>query len=101
MSYRLDDIALLVRDLDKSATFLTEVLGLAEMPNPMGGTHIRWIEIGDGRRFHVQAADIGRVHVEKPTHVALAASDFGAVLARFNRKVLRKALCARREAPPR
>ena len=83
MSYRLDHIALLVRDLDESVAFLTGVLGLSEMANPMGGTAIRWIEIGDGRRFHVQAGDISRVHVEKQTHLALSATDFDAVLARF------------------
>lgn len=85
MSYRLDHIALLVRDLDESVAFLTGVLGLTEIANPMGGTHIRWIEIGDGRRFHVQAGDISRVHVEKQTHFALSATDFDAVLARFRR----------------
>jgi lactoylglutathione lyase len=84
MSYRLDHIALLVRDLDESVAFLTGVLGLTEMPNPMGGRTIRWIEIGDGRRFHVQAGDISNVHVEKQTHFAVSASDFDAVVARFN-----------------
>jgi catechol 2,3-dioxygenase-like lactoylglutathione lyase family enzyme len=83
MTYRLDHIALLVRDLDESVAFLTDVLGLTEGVNPMGGTHIRWIEIGDGRRFHVQAGDISKVHVEKQTHFALSATDFDAVLARF------------------
>ena len=83
MTFRLDHIALLVRDLDESVAFLTQVLGLTEGVNPMGGTHIRWIEIGDGRRFHVQAGDISKVHVEKQTHFALSASDFDAVLARF------------------
>jgi catechol 2,3-dioxygenase-like lactoylglutathione lyase family enzyme len=83
MSYRLDHIALLVRDLDESIAFLTGVLGLSEGVNPMGGTTIRWIEIGDGRRFHVQAGDISKVHVEKQTHFALSASDFDAVLTRF------------------
>ena len=83
MTYRLDHIALLVRDLDESVAFLTQVLGLTEGVNPMGGTHIRWIEIGDGRRFHVQAGDISKVHVEKQTHFALSATDFDAVLARF------------------
>ena len=83
MTYRLDHIALLVRDLDESVEFLTGVLGLTEGVNPMGGTHIRWIEIGDGRRFHVQAGDISKVHVEKQTHFALSATDFDAVLARF------------------
>jgi len=83
MTYRMDHIALLVGDLDASVAFLTGVLGLVEIPNPMGGTTIRWIEIGDGRRFHVQAGDISRVHVEKQTHFALSAPDFDAVLARF------------------
>ena len=83
VTYRLDHIALLVRDLEESVAFLTGVLGLAEVPNPMGGTFIRWIDVGDGRRFHVQAGDISRVHVEKQTHFALSASDFDAVLARF------------------
>ncbi len=85
MSYRLDHIALLVRDLDESIRFLTETIGLSEIANPMGGREIRWIEIGDGRRFHVQAGDISRVHVEKQTHFALSATDFDATLARFRR----------------
>lgn len=83
MPYRLDHIALLARDLAETVAFLTEVLGLLEIPNPMGGTHIRWIDIGDGRRFHVQAGDISRMHVEKQTHFALATADFDATLARF------------------
>ena len=57
--------------------------GLTEGVNPMGGTHIRWIEIGDGRRFHVQAGDISKLHVERQTHFALSATDFDAVLVRF------------------
>ncbi|MGN6158995.1 MAG: VOC family protein [Devosia sp.] len=85
MSYRLDHIALLVRDLEESIAFLTGVIGLEEVANPMGGVHIRWVEIGDGRRFHVQAGDISRVHLEKQTHFALAAADLDAVIERFGR----------------
>ena len=85
MTYRLDHIALLVRDLEESLAFLTGVIGLTRMPNPMGGTEIAWVEIGDGRRFHVQAGDISKVHVEKRTHFALTATDFDAVLARLRR----------------
>lgn len=83
MAYRLDHIALLVRDLDEEVAFLTGVLGLTEMANPMGGTAIRWIEIGDGRRFHVQQGDVSVVHVEKQTHFALRANDLDAIIARF------------------
>lgn len=85
MSYRLDHIALLVRDLDESIAFLTGVLGLTETANPMGGTAIRWIDIGDGRRFHLQAGDVSQVHVEKQTHFALSTTDFDATLDRLRR----------------
>lgn len=85
MGYRLDHIALLVHDLDESIDFLTNVLGLTEAANPMGGTTIRWIDIGDGRRFHVQAGDVSRMHIEKQTHFALSTTDFDATLARLRR----------------
>ncbi|MEO6013070.1 MAG: VOC family protein [Devosia sp.] len=85
MPYRLDHIALLVRDLDEEIAFLTNVLGLTEIANPMGGTTIRWVEIGDGRRFHVQAGDVSATHVEKQTHVALSTTDFDAVIARLRK----------------
>lgn len=83
MAYSLDHIALLVRDLEEEVSFLTRTLGLREGVNPMGGKHIRWIEIGDGRRFHVQAGDVSHVHVEKQTHFALTADDFDAELQRL------------------
>ena len=83
IEYRLDHIALLVRDLDETAKFLTEVLQIREVPDPMGGGHIRWFEFGNGQRFHIQAGDISRTHVEKRTHFALSAPDFDAALQHF------------------
>ena len=82
MKFRLDHIALLVRDLDESATFYTSIPGIKEVPNPMGGTNFRWFEFGNNQRFHMQAGDISRTHVEKNTHFAFSAEDdFDAVLA--------------------
>lgn len=83
MDYRLDHIALLVRDLDETRDFLTRVLGIRQIANPMGGTEILWFEIGSGQRFHVQAGDVSRTHVEKRTHFALSAPDLDAALAHF------------------
>ena len=79
-AHRLDHIALLVRDLDETARFFTEVLRLREVPNPKGGTEIRWFEFGDGQRFHIQAGDLSTTHVEKRTHFALSAADFDGLL---------------------
>jgi catechol 2,3-dioxygenase-like lactoylglutathione lyase family enzyme len=81
--YRIDHIALLVRDLEESARFYTEVIGINEIPNPMGGTLIRWFEIGHHQRIHMQAGDVSRTFVEKQTHIALAARDFDSVLQRL------------------
>lgn len=86
IDYRLDHIALLVRDLDESTRFLTDVLQVRQIENPMGGTEIRWFEIGSGHRFHVQQGDISRVHVEKRTHFALSAPDLDAVIAHLTGK---------------
>jgi lactoylglutathione lyase len=77
---RLDHIALLVRDLEESAAFYTAIPGISEVPNPMGGTYIRWFDFGAGQRFHLQAGDVGTTHVEKPTHFAFSVDDFDAVL---------------------
>jgi catechol 2,3-dioxygenase-like lactoylglutathione lyase family enzyme len=82
MKLRLDHIALLVRDLEESAAFYTAIPGIREVPNPMGGAGFRWFEFGPGQRFHMQAGDISRTHVEKNTHFAFSAeAEFDAVLA--------------------
>ena len=84
--------------------FLTEPLGLTRnRPTRWAARDIRWIEIGDGRRFHVQAGDISGVHVEKQTHFALTAADFDATLARFRarrHRLLRHEGHARRHQHP-
>lgn len=81
MATRFDHLALLVHDLEASARFYTTVLGLREIPNPMGGTHIRWFELGGGPRIHMQQGNLGATHLEKGTHFAIAVSDFAATLA--------------------
>jgi catechol 2,3-dioxygenase-like lactoylglutathione lyase family enzyme len=86
MSYRFDHIALLVRDLDESVNFYTGVLKLTEVPNPMGGTDFRWIEIGPNQRFHLQQGDISRVHVEKQTHFALTTDDLDGMLNHLRKR---------------
>ncbi len=81
MEYRLDHIALLVRDLEETTDFLKRVLEIRQIANPMGGTEIRWFEIGGGQRLHVQAGDLSRTFVEKRTHFALSVHDLDARIA--------------------
>ena len=81
MATRFDHIGLLVRDLDESAAFYTGALRIREVPNPMGGTAIRWFEWGGGPRIHMQQGDVSATHVEKGTHFAMAVTDFDAAIA--------------------
>jgi lactoylglutathione lyase len=82
--FSLHHISLYVRDVDASASFYANVLGLQEIPNRVGKSHIRWFTIDSFRTFHL----IGGEHEpERPrpfsTHVALASRDFEAALARL------------------
>jgi catechol 2,3-dioxygenase-like lactoylglutathione lyase family enzyme len=45
MSFRIDHQALHVRDMDASVRFYAEILGLAEVENPMGKGPIRWFAL--------------------------------------------------------
>ena len=82
--FTLHHVSLYVRDVDASAAFYANVLGLQEMPNRVGKSHIRWFIIDGFRTFHLIGGD---PEAERPrqfsTHVALATNNFEAALARL------------------
>jgi lactoylglutathione lyase len=82
--FTLHHVSLYVRDVDASATFYATVLGLEEIPNRVGKSHIRWFTIDGFRTFHLIG---GGPEPERSrpfsTHVALATRDFAAALARL------------------
>jgi len=82
--FTLHHVSLYVRDVDASASFYADVLGLQEIPNRVGKSNIRWFTIDGIRTFHLIGGD---PEPERPrpfsTHVALATRDFEAALARL------------------
>ncbi len=82
--FTLHHVSLYVRDVDASASFYANVLGLEEIPNRVGKSHIRWFTIDGFRTFHLIG---GNPELERlcpfSTHVALATRDFEAALARL------------------
>jgi lactoylglutathione lyase len=80
----LHHISLYVRDVDASAAFYAGVLGLEEIPNRVGKSHIRWFKIDGFRTVHLIGGD---AEAERPrpfsTHLALATTQFEAALARL------------------
>jgi lactoylglutathione lyase len=81
----LHHISLYVRDVNASAAFYADVLGLHEIPNRVAASHIRWFTIDGFRTVHLIGGD---PEAERPrpfsTHLALATSQFEAALARLD-----------------
>ena len=82
--FTLHHISLYVRNVDASASFYADVLGLQEIPNRVGKDHIRWFTIDRFRTFHLIGGDPEPERSRQfSTHVALATKDFEAALARL------------------
>lgn len=76
----IDHIAILVRDLDHSAHFYKEILGLEEVPCPLIHKPIRWFSLGKGLSIHVIEGDNSRIRHSRHHHIALQTDNFDAFL---------------------
>lgn len=73
-----DHYAVIVSDLDRSAEFYQDVVGLEEVFDATEKEHIRWFSLGNGTSLHViQSDEYSQVKVHKPVHLSLAVNDLG------------------------
>lgn len=82
MRYRfgLDHVALLVRDVERSAAFYRDVMGFAPIERT-GSANVRWLSIGGGDAIHLIEGNLGTAEMSKDTHVAISTADFDAFVA--------------------
>ncbi|SMO73610.1 VOC family protein [Fodinibius sediminis] len=71
-----DHQALVVGDLEASAAFYKEVLGLKEIRNETGKPTRRWFSLGGELQLHLLADDREGVHVNKSIHLAVTVRNF-------------------------
>lgn len=83
---KLDHVSLLVRSLDQTEKFYTDVLGFEPIYNGTHQPNIRWYGIGGLDALHVTEADFGKTHLEKQTHFAISVDDFEAFVQSLRNK---------------
>ncbi|MFN7118982.1 MAG: VOC family protein [Saprospiraceae bacterium] len=75
-TFALDHTALSVKDVNTSAKFYAEVLGLEEMEDAAKNPGIRWFKLRDGRQLHLIQADEKDIITTKTIHFSLAVKPF-------------------------
>ncbi|HKL17599.1 MAG TPA: VOC family protein [Halalkalibaculum sp.] len=81
-----DHYTIKVKDLESSASFYKNVLGLSEIENRTRKPHIRWFSIGNGTELHIVEGDIRGIRTNVGVHLALKLKDFDSFIAHLKSK---------------
>lgn len=85
-NFTFNHLALSVKDLDESATFYKEVLGLQEITNKTKIEGIRWFSFGEGKELHLISILKEPVTINKAVHFALSTANFDNFIKKLEAK---------------
>ncbi len=81
-----DHQAIMVSNLGQSADFYHEILGLEEIDNKTGKSHIRWFSLGEDKSIHLIEGDDKNIRINKTIHLALSLPDLDAFVKHLESK---------------
>ncbi|WP_340104249.1 VOC family protein [Rhodohalobacter sp. 8-1] len=82
---RFNHYTIKVKNLDISAAFYVDVVGLDEIKNRTEKPYIRWFSIGEGE-LHIVEGDTSRIQTTVGLHLALKTSDLDGMISQLNSK---------------
>lgn len=84
LNLSFNHMALSVKDVNRSADFYKNVLGLQEITNRTKMDGIRWFSLGDGKELHLISIIKDTVVINKAVHLALTTNNFDELLKALN-----------------
>jgi catechol 2,3-dioxygenase-like lactoylglutathione lyase family enzyme len=84
LNLSFNHMALSVKDVNQSADFYKNVLGLQEITNRAKMDGIRWFSFGEGKELHLISIVKDPVIINKGVHLALTTDNFDALLKTLN-----------------
>lgn len=81
-----DHYTIKVKDLENSASFYKNVLGLSEIENRTRKPYIRWFSIGNGTELHVVEGETHGIMTNVGVHLALKLDDFNGFITHLKSK---------------
>ncbi len=86
VSLSFNHLALSVSDVDRSAEFYKDVLGLEEITNRTKMEGIRWFSLNEGKELHLISIIKEKVTINKAVHVALTTPEFDTFIETLSAK---------------
>ncbi len=84
-TFRLNHLAISVKDVNKSVEFYQIILQLQEIKNTASNSKTRWLSLGEGKQLHLIPRPNAEIKTNKAVHFALATTDLSSFLARLMR----------------
>lgn len=74
-NFKIDHFAIVVDDVDKSAAFYGDILGLTETPHPDRTPGFRWFIVDGSSQIHLIQKEFAPFEKNKSMHLCLATQD--------------------------